>query len=182
MTFAESHGPPQLLMDLALGKVTESPFDADSVEKLKSDVVGYLSSCGYRLVSNPKDRKDVPIDCRFLQLLLTASEDPEVRLGSFACGVRVGPGARLPRLPALYPPKRKWRPPEQADPSDCNEPALESDAVWRSNYSTVAELADKVVDVMVDQARRGQVLIKALRRGSPPQISFPYDRLSRSDS
>ena len=80
----------------------------------------------------------------------------------------VGPGARLPRLPALYPPKRKWRLLEQADPSDHNEPALESDAVWRSNYSTLAELADKVVEVMEDQARRGQVLKlseeEALRR------------------
>ena len=112
MSSAESDGPPRLL------KVTESPFDADSVKKLKSDVVGDLSSCGHRLVSHPKDRKDVPIDYRFLQLLLDASEDPEVHLGSFACGVRVGPRARLSRLPALVPPKRKWRLPGQSDPSD----------------------------------------------------------------
>ena len=38
------------------------------------------------------------MDYRFLQLLLTAAEDPEVSLGEFARGVRVGPGARLPRI------------------------------------------------------------------------------------
>ena len=53
-----------------------------------------------------EDRKNIPIDCRFLQLLLTAAQDPEVHLCPFASGVRVGPGARLPRLPALYPPKK----------------------------------------------------------------------------
>ena len=52
--------------------------------------------------SSPQDRTDLPIDYRFLELLLDASGDPEVGLGLFARGVRVGPGSRLPRLPALY--------------------------------------------------------------------------------
>ena len=135
MTFAESHGPPQLLMDLAL--VTESPFDADSVEKLKSDVVGYLSSCGYRLVSHPKDRKDVPIDYRFLQLLLDSSEDPEVHLGSSCrawgpasqgcqrCTLRSENGASWSRRILPTTTSRHWK----------------VTPVWRSNYSTLAELA-----------------------------------------
>ena len=53
------------------------------------------------------DRPDLPIDVWFVALLFEASEDPEVSLGNFASGVPVGPGARLPRLPA-YAPKRKW--------------------------------------------------------------------------
>ena len=48
----------------------------------------------------PDDRTDIPIDYRYLQLLLVAAEDPEVGLGDIASGVRVGPGARLPRIPA----------------------------------------------------------------------------------
>ena len=55
----------------------------------------------------------MPIDFRLIDLLLRASKDPEVALATIAEGVRVGPGARLPRLPALYPKKRKWRLPEQ---------------------------------------------------------------------
>ena len=40
------------------------------------------------------------LDYRFSMLLLSAARDPDVALGSFAEGVRFGPGVRLPRLPA----------------------------------------------------------------------------------
>ena len=53
-----------------------------------------------------------------MDLLLRASEDPEVGIGDFASGVRVGSGARLPRLPALYARKKRWRIPKQMDPLD----------------------------------------------------------------
>ena len=37
-------------------------------------------------------------------------------MGTFAVGVRLGPGVHMPRLPALYAKKRRWRLPAQADP------------------------------------------------------------------
>ena len=98
------------------------------------------------------------MDFRFLDLLLRAARDPEVALVSFAGGVRVGPGARLPRLPALYKPKTKWRLTDQGDPEDYQEEELAGDPSWRKNYSSLAALADKVRDVLEDQSRRGQVL------------------------
>ena len=104
------------------------------------------------------DRTDLPIDFRFPAFLLKASEDPEVSLGSFASGARVGPGARLPRLPALYAQKRKWRLPRAAEPEDYMEPQADGDAVWRRNYSTLPQHSDKDNDVMEDQARRGLVI------------------------
>ena len=61
---------------------------------------------------------DVPIDYRFLDVLLRASDDPEIGLGEYAQGVKVGPGTRMPRLPALYKAKKKWRLPFQVDPLD----------------------------------------------------------------
>ena len=158
MSCADLYGPPRLLMDLALGKVSSSPFSPESIAALKFDVVSCLASQGISLMHSDDDRKDVPIDYRFLQLLLTAAQDPEVHLGNFSSGVRVGPGARLPRLPALYLPKKKWRLPQQMDPSDYVEPEADADTVWRQNYSTLAEHADKVIEVMEDQASRGQVL------------------------
>ena len=59
-------------------------------------------SCEARdgLLPTAWSRRDIPIDCRYLDFLLRRAEDPEVGLG--AQSVRVGPGARLPRLPALY--------------------------------------------------------------------------------
>ena len=84
--------------------------------------------------------------------------DPEVAIGSFAGGVRVGPDVRMPRLPALYRPKRRWKLPEQSDPPDYLEEAVEGDPEWRRNHSTLAELSEQVTAVLEDQAERGQVL------------------------
>ena len=65
---------------------------------------------------------------------------------------------RLPRLPALYRPKRKWRLADQANPCDYQEEELAGDPLWKKNYSSLAELSDQVKDVLDDQSRRGQVL------------------------
>ena len=104
-------------MKLGLGQVDKCPFDVNSVSELKQQVVETLQRDGFHMSRTSNDRVDVPIDLRFLAALLTAAQDPEVVLGDFACGVRVGPGVRLPRLPALYPAKRKWSFPEQSKPT-----------------------------------------------------------------
>ena len=104
------------------------------------------------------DREDIPLDFRYLDLLLRASRDPVVALGSFARGVRVGPGARLPRLPALYQAKKRWRLADQGDPDDYREEELAGDSLWKKNYSTLTALSDKVKDVLDDQSERGQEL------------------------
>ena len=46
----------------------------------------------------------------------------------------------------------------ESDSTDHLEESVRRDVNWRRNYSSVAELADKVKDVTDDQARRGQVL------------------------
>ena len=46
MTYADLYGPPRLLMDLALGKVSFSPFSPESIAVLKFDVVSDLASQG----------------------------------------------------------------------------------------------------------------------------------------
>ena len=63
--------------------------------------------------------------------------------GDFAKSVSVGPGARLP---------------EQYDPLDYQEERSATEGVWRRNYATLDGLVDRVVDVMEDQTRRGQIL------------------------
>ena len=158
MDFAKRHGSADLLMKFALGKVEESPFDQKAASNLKREVIESLSSKGYYMKSSPRDRTDIPIDFRFLELLLEASGDPEVGLGIFARGVRVGPGVRLPRLPALYAKKKRWQLPEQRFPEDPDVANYDEDSVWRSNYSSLEPLSDKVREVLEDHANRGQVL------------------------
>ena len=90
-------------------------------------------------------------------LVLRIAGDREIGLGKYSQGVRVGPGVRLSRLPALFRPKRHWRLPEQADPLEHVDEQPNSEGVWRSNDASVAPLEEKVLEVLHDQASRGQV-------------------------
>ena len=83
--------------------------------------------------------------------------DPEVHICDFSLGVRVVPGARLPRLPALYPAKKRWRLSEQKRPEKL---------FGASKYSQYVE--DKLCFIgcflrqcfggVEDQTTRGQVI------------------------
>ena len=104
--FTTHHGTEKLLVDLAMGKVEASPFPSDEILQLKQAVIDVAGRAGLRILRKSGDRVDVPIDYRFLDVLLRAADDPEVGLGEYAQGVKVGPGTRMPRLPALYKPKK----------------------------------------------------------------------------
>ena len=80
-------------------------------------------------------------------------------LGSFSLGVRVGPGIRMPQLPALYKPMRRWRLPEQMDPQEYLEEHPSSESIWRRNYATLAPLEEQVLEVLHEQASRGQIIV-----------------------
>ena len=56
-----------------MGRVTEYPFDAVEVGKLLERIVAELESQGLALCKQG-DRDDVPIDVRFLGLLLRAAK------------------------------------------------------------------------------------------------------------
>ena len=75
-------------------------------------------------------------------------------MGTFAVGVRLGPGVRMPRLPALYAKKRRWRFLVQADPVAWQEEQAAEQGVWRRNYSSLAEWSE-CKKIMDDQAERG---------------------------
>ena len=77
-------------MDLAL------PFDDSEVHELKSRVIDGMQVNGIRVVTTAEDGADVPIDFRFLDVMLRAAEDPLVGRGGFAGGVRVGSGGIVP--------------------------------------------------------------------------------------
>ena len=127
--------------------------------QLKQAVIDVAGRAGLRTLRKSGDRVDVPIDYRFLDILLRAAEDPEVGLGGHAQGVKVGPGTRMTRLPALYKPKKTWRLPSQVDPLDYLEYAPDRSGVWRRNYATLREFETQVLDVMHDQASRGQIIV-----------------------
>ena len=114
--FTYHHGTEQLSVSLAMGKIDACPFPPDDVAQLRQAVA---AGCGHQIERRSGDRTDVPIDYRFLDLLLRTAKDPEIGIDEYAQGVKVGPGTRMPRLPALFKPKKKWRLASQADPLDC---------------------------------------------------------------
>ena len=157
--FTTHYWTEKLLVDLAMGKVEDSPFPPVEVLQLKQAVIDVAARAGICILRKSGDRVDVPIDYRFLDVLLRAADDPEIGLGQYAQGVKVGPGTRMPRLPALYKPEKKWRLPSQVDPLDYLEYAPDRSGVWRSNYATLREFEAQVLDVMHDQASRGQIIV-----------------------
>ena len=71
-------------MRLALGRVDASPFGDKEILELKADIISGLPEQGLKIKSSPKDSKDVPLDYRFKELLLSAAHDPEVSPGSLS--------------------------------------------------------------------------------------------------
>ena len=92
-----------MIGDHALGKVDSFPCGDREISELKTGLKGL----GLELRTSAEDRQDVILDYRFLKLLLSAARDREIAIVSFARGVRVGPGVRLRRLPALYKAKKR---------------------------------------------------------------------------
>ena len=76
-------------MNLALGRVQENPFSENDIQNLKEDVIDELERASLELKRGENDKRDAPIDFRYLDLLLKAAEDPEVGLGQSSHKVSV---------------------------------------------------------------------------------------------
>ena len=139
----------------------EPPFNQDVVKRLRDDVKVILARCGRRQDGMCQSTTDSWAG------LLKAAADPEVSIASFAQGVRVGPGSRMPRCPKLYTKKKKWRIPEQREQVDVDE-VLATQGVWNKNYSTLSSFRAEVEEVLRDQAGRGQYLIMPGGRSKRP--------------
>ena len=78
------HGTEQLLVSLAMEKIEECPFPPEDVAELKQELIDVAAGCGFLMQRKEGDRTDVPIDFKFLDLLLRAAGDPEAGLGEYA--------------------------------------------------------------------------------------------------
>ena len=142
---AESISSVQLLSELALGRHAMSPFRQDVVKQLRDDVKVILARESIEFERAEGDRMDVPIDYRLLGGMLKAAADPEVSIASFAQGVRVGPGSRMPRCPRLYAKKKKWRIPEQREQVDVD-----------GSTGNTRCVEQKLLDALLVQGRGGR--------------------------
>ena len=93
------------------------PFEEGEMRSLTEEVIRVATASGHVMKCGHEDRKDVP--------MLEVAQDPELSVGSFSGGVRVGLGVRMPRLPALSSAKTQMEAPTQSDPLDYLEEAIE---------------------------------------------------------
>ena len=68
--FSAQFGTSELLMNLEPSRVQENPFCEKHIQDLKRDVTDELERAGLELKREENDRRDGPIDFRYLDLLL----------------------------------------------------------------------------------------------------------------
>ena len=83
------------------------------------------------------------------------------------------PGTRLSRQLALYPKKKRYRLPAPRDLLGHVEEVAGCESLWQLSYSSVSELSCKVLEVLDDQRKRGQVfrLSKPEARSRQPDFA-----------
>ncbi len=159
---------------LAGGQLQSSPFS----DAVKSDLAEYAMSLfdadGHG-GARPRDG-DVPqpVRVRLLQALQRAVDDPDpTAMDHFARGVRLGVGTRLPRTPAVYARKTRWRMAEQAS-ADFND-EVSTESVWRENYRSAKQCAEAVERQLEKHHGRGLARKVAAERA---ELEYPGIRVS----
>ena len=116
------------------GGLKESPFPREEIDILRGILRDVLEDFGFdRGEARPGDA-DQQTEVRLLQSLMEAFRDPD----SYFCewwslGVWLGsPTRRLPRAPAIFDRKTKWK---------FQEIAEEVHGDWQRNYSSMSEHA-----------------------------------------
>ena len=99
----------------------DSPFSEEQATKGNTFLRKWCEGRGYSLTTKTNDKKGGP-GLRLLQAFLRAALDPDAEaLDAYCRGVEIGFKQRMPRAPAIYKEKTKWRLPYE----DVDTPATE---------------------------------------------------------
>ncbi len=142
---------------LARGGIKEDPFPTDMTASLVEYALG-LYDCDRGNSARPHSGDIAqPVRIRLLQCMLRDAEDPDWRgMRHLAQGIRLGVRHRLPRTPAVYSRKRRWRIDGQGDPDAWKLPSV--DSVWRDNYSSATAHQGTIRDQLNDLVAEGRAL------------------------
>jgi hypothetical protein len=143
-----------LFEKMARGQIDSDPFPADELSGLAEYAMA-LYDCDGDEGARPRSG-DLPqvLRVRLLQAILRDSADPDWQgMSQFATGIRLGVGVRMPRTPAVYARKRRWRIPEQSDPDAWKEQTISG--VWRANYRSARGHRAEVKRQLDDHVREG---------------------------
>ena len=146
----------RLLMTIAVGKMDGQPFPQELVEETRMDLRLALRRAGFGDGLPVEDDAVQKFEVRLIQALLSAFDDPDSYFCSWwAVGVWLGsPKRKLPRTPAVFDRKTKWRFPE---------PDEDERGDWQRNYSSIANHADLVKKQF--EAEKSEGLMTTMRLG-----------------
>ena len=142
-----------LAAKLVEGKIAANPFSSSLIAEGRELLFTALEYTGAKLPVREKPEGQ-PFYLAAIEELLRISGDPDSRVFfsssvSFAKGVRLGPGATLPRVPAVFEKKEKWRKYDvESCPSD----------VERENYLSARERANEVHKQFQAEADAGAMI------------------------
>ncbi len=142
---------------LAAGQVEADPFASDQtvMPQLVHKILDILSSPSSSARPRSSDLEQ-PVRVRALQRVLALGGDPDHKgMEHFARGVRLGVSSRLPRTPAVFARKRRWRLEGQGDPNfDAAAERLSLGDGWRDNYVDAIVHQDAIHEQLVDAVER----------------------------
>ncbi len=147
---------PQLFDALAKGAIPEDPFPELYRRELHQRALAIFDGSEFD-GRRHRDDRPIALHLRLLEAVLHAGRDPDRRgLDQYGRGVRLGIGVRLPRMPAVFGPKRQWRLAEQRHADDLEGVPVE--AVWMDNYKSVVVHRSLVEAQLDDHYERGLAL------------------------
>ena len=162
-------GGPERLRNLFYAlvrkKVEASPIPDDLLGDLAKGVDAVLSAQGFHPETRNEDTPQV-FQIRRLQAALQICQDPDEKiLDEYAVGVWLGVDKPLPRTPAVFSRKTKWRLREE-------EAALRTD--WKDNYTSAEEHKDVLKKQFTKDYASGRIVFWRLSEAR----AFYGDRLA----
>ncbi len=148
--------PEEFFDELAAGRIADNPFARAYTENLAEEARRLFegSPCDGR--PKPGDRA-IALHLRLLEAILRAGGDPDWGgMAQYAAGVRLGIGERLPRTPAVFARKVKWRLKGQELADELEGHPVQG--VWRDNYRSVTAHQHLVEQQLADHHARGLAL------------------------
>ena len=145
-----------LFQRLCGGEVQECPFPEEVVVGLRDYAISVFSDSTVSARARSDDLEQ-PIKVRLLQALLHEAGDPDHRGMQYFCsGVRVGVGCKLPRTPAVFSRKRRWRLEGQSDRNAWENPSVST--VWQDNYRSAREQGAEIERLLRESHEKGWAL------------------------
>ncbi len=142
-----------LFADIAAGQLKASPFDPLRIQAL----LAYAEKLWGADVHPRSGDRASRLRLRLLQCLLRDADDADVAgLDHVAVGVPIGVGARLPRTPAVYHRRRRWKLAEQEDPQAWQRPW--DTPAWRDNYGSAQAVSAEITRQLEESVAKGQAL------------------------